>query len=269
MTDETNQVNPENVAQPEETQAQAESTPASEVKAPDDAGIDLTTVQKRIDRLTWERHEAERRAQRAEELLQQSLTKREPEQPQALKPPTLAQFEYDEAKYLEAVERYTDAKLDEKLSSRQKQQEQQSSQESTAKRFREKEAEFEKSNPQYRQKVYGDDFMRVPLSGETALLIAESDLAPEIALHLAENIPLAQQIARLSPVQAAREIGRIEAKLANKPAPAPVTKAPPPPPKMEEGSDPVIKVKVDDAESDNLSDAEWMRRRNLQIQKRK
>ncbi len=67
----------------------------------------------------------------------------------------------------------------------------------------------------------------VPYSQAMLQLVQESDLGPEIAYHLGKNPHEADRIARLSPLSAAREIGRLESRFASK-APPKVSSAPPP-----------------------------------------
>ena len=80
-----------------------------------------------------------------------------------------------------------------------------------------------------------DDFEQVaynptlPITGVMAQAVRASDIGPEIAYWLGSNVKEADRIARLDPVLQAKEIGRIEAKLASDPpvkrtssAPAPI-----------------------------------------------
>jgi hypothetical protein len=80
-----------------------------------------------------------------------------------------------------------------------------------------------------------DDFEQVaynptlPITGVMAQAVRASDIGPEIAYWLGSNVKEADRIARLDPVLQAKEIGRIEAKLALDPpvkrtssAPAPI-----------------------------------------------
>lgn len=77
------------------------------------------------------------------------------------------------------------------------------------------------------------DFEAVALSQEVPVtqtmgeIIATSDVGADVLYHLGQNRTLAAQIAKLSPVEAARAIGRIEASLAQ-PKPRTETNAPPP-----------------------------------------
>jgi hypothetical protein len=71
-------------------------------------------------------------------------------------------------------------------------------------------AKFAEAHPDYAQT------MRNPglnISKTMADCIVESDLGPEIAYYLGQNVPESVRIARLSPTKAAAAIGRLEAKL--------------------------------------------------------
>ena len=132
--------------------------------------------------------------------------------------------------------------------------------------WQQKEAEFAAKQADYRDVAYDPS---VPITSAMAEAIAESDVGPQVAYYLGKNRDEAARIAGLSPLAAAREIGRIEARLAAKPVAPPVTKAPPPPPKIE-ASDATVTVRPDDPDSDRaMSDAEWLRKREKQLQRKR
>jgi len=79
----------------------------------------------------------------------------------------------------------------------------------------------------FEQVAYNDN---VPISDTMAETIRASDVGPDVAYYLGSNPKEAERIYQLSPVMQAREIGKIEAKLADAPpvkkttsAPAPIT----------------------------------------------
>ena len=75
----------------------------------------------------------------------------------------------------------------------------------------------------------------VPFNEAAAGFILNSDIGPEILIHLAENRQEAERIKGLDTHQTLREIARIELKLqspSSPPGPKKVTSAPPPPPEV-------------------------------------
>ena len=71
---------------------------------------------------------------------------------------------------------------------------------------------------------------RLPITDAMAEAIQSSDVGPDVAYYLGSNPKEAARIAQLSPIQQAREIGKIEVKLTTTPpvkktssAPAPIT----------------------------------------------
>lgn len=65
------------------------------------------------------------------------------------------------------------------------------------------------------------------VSNHVAEMVLASDVAVDLAYHLGKNPAVARQISQLPPLQAARELGRIEARL-SPPQPKLETNAPPP-----------------------------------------
>jgi len=270
----------------ETPEADAEGSPAtSEGSAPSAPEASTPApkkdpVQERIDKLTRDKYDALRERDRKDYELER--LRAEVEQFKAPKTevatqndfPTLEQFGYDEGKYQAAVaqhfsklaaEQGTVAARQALEAERQRQQ-----QEQLTKNWATQEAEFMKSKPDYAEKVRREPRDGGPvISQSMADLIKASPVGAAVAYHLAENVEKSAAIAALPPIEQAREIGRIEARLEaakQKPAPA-VSQAPQPIPKVDADEAPVT-VKVDSAESDALSDKEWTRRRNLQEQAR-
>ena len=229
-------------------------------------------VQERFDKLTKDKYDALRRADQLEYRLQQLEAAREAKtEPVApVKAPTLESVGYDEGKYQAAVIEFARAEaraaaLAEIQSHTQKQQQQ-----SKQSEFEKRQAAFASETPEYVEKVLQNPLL--PISPAMAEVIRESDVGPQVALWLANNADKAAEIARLSATQAARELGRIEARIEvekAKPVVKPVvSQAPPPPPKLE-AAEPDARIELDSPEAETLSDAEWTRRRNLQEKRRR
>lgn len=118
-----------------------------------------------------------------------------------------------------------------------------------------------------------DDFDQVaynpqlPITDVMAETIRASDMGPELAYHLGLNPKEAERIARLSPFLQAKEIGRIEAKLAEAPPVKKSSSAPEPiRPVSARVSNTGILDTTDPRSIQNMSDSEWIeaeRRRQI------
>lgn len=260
-----------------DTDIQAAETPApdanvltqEDVAAPSPAvETQPKGVGKRIDELTRNWREAERREAALLALLQQRT---QPETPKPIaddKPKTLADFEYDEGKFQsyifeQAEKRASDAARRELTVAQERE-----AAERRKSSFKSRSAEFAKTVENFESVAFDPT---LPVSGDMAEVIQDSDDGPALLFYLGNNRDIAEKIAQLPPKAAARELGKIEARLAferEKAKPEKVSKAPPPPPKVE-GADPGnLSVKPDSPDSDALSDAEWARKRNKQVSKR-
>jgi hypothetical protein len=182
---------------------------------------------------------------------------------------TLADFEYDDVKYQAYLFDQAEQRA---VKAAEKRLREQSEADAKARRqteFKQRETEFEKANPEYRSKTRSPSF---PCSDAMAEVCQESDEGPAVLFYLANNPSIAEQISKMPPTAAAREIGRIEAKLisAREQAAKKASDAPPPPPKIEGTGDAGNgNAKADEPDSDKLSDAEWLRRRNKQVERRR
>lgn len=244
----------------------AESAPAV-TNADEETTKVLDPVQKRIDELTRRRYDAERdrdywreQAQRAPRPEPPVQAPAEPAEPGK----TLADFSYDESKYQDYLFRQAETravKAAEKVLS-QKQTESARFQAFSA--HQEREAAFAKKAPDYFEVAH-----YAPITDSMAEIVMESDKSADLAYYLGKNRQVALNISRLPPLQQAREIGKLEAKLAEKPTPAQVSGAPPPAPRLEGAVSAGVTPKVDSPDSDKLSDADWTRLRNKQVSKQR
>jgi len=113
-----------------------------------------------------------------------------------------------------------------------------------------------------------DDFEQVaynqnlPITTVMAQTIQASDIGPDIAYHLGSNPREAERISRLSPYLQAKEIGRIEAKLADSPAPVKKTTNAPPPikPVTAKGTSASVYDTTDPRSIAAMSASEWIER---------
>ena len=249
-----------------ETEVPADAAPA--VDDADDSsepkGPKNPEFQKRIDKLTWEKRQTERDRDYWREQAQRA-TPAKPEAAESDKPvvrPKLEQFNFDEEAYEAALEKYYDAKAELLVEAKLQKREEEKTQRERAKTWEKRETEFRSKTPDYEEVAYDRS---APINAIMAKLIRESEIGPEVAYYLGKNREIAAGIYELDAVSAAREIGKIEARLSEPakppapvPAPKPVSKAPPPPPKIE-ASDAAPRVSTTSPDSDSMSDDEWVK----------
>lgn len=87
--------------------------------------------------------------------------------------------------------------------------------------------ELEKAQPGSRAKLAKAAKSGLSPADHVAALVLESEKSAYLAVHLADHPDLVADLNRMNPVKAAREIGRLEARL-SLPKPKTATKAPPP-----------------------------------------
>lgn len=271
MTDQTDQ------ALPESGDVPASVTPEVEDVAPDttpDVAEEESDTQpekpkggfqRRIAELVEQRNE-ERRAREATErrldqLVEMMMQRQpEPEAPKAPEgPPTLEAHGYDEQKYQAALLEFAKAEARREAQEALKAERAREQAEARQQTFKTREAEFLKATPDYQAVVYDPS---APISSTMAEIIAESDVGPQLAYHLAKNREVARAIYSLPPTAAARELGKIEARLSQPRAEAPrLPSAPPPPPRVD-ATEPEV-----ERDPDKMSMDEWLKWRGKQLRK--
>lgn len=252
----------ETPAAPVETDAPvAESAPAAEPEAKPEP---RDKVQERFDKLTREKYDALRAKDALEwelQRLREQAEKAKPEPVAPAKAPSLADYEYDESKYQAAMVQFAAAEARKAALEAIEAERKQAEVKSRTETWRSREAKFAEKTPDYRDAVADPT---LPINNDMATIIAEMDEGPAVAYYLAKNRDLAEAIHRLPPIAAARELGKIEARLST-PAPVtpPVSKAPPPPPTLK-ASEPAI-----EKDPSQMSDAEFAKWRKRQIAQRR
>lgn len=124
---------------------------------------------------------------------------------------------------------------------------------------------FEKYDD-FEQVAYNDN---IPISDTMAETIRASDVGPDVAYYLGSNPKEAERIYQLSPVMQAREIGKIEAKLADAPPVKKTTSAPAPisPVTARVSGNPTYDT-TDPRSTKSMSTSEWIEaERQRQIRK--
>lgn len=171
-------------------------------------------VQPRIDELTRARREAEREAAywKAVAAGTQSPAQAAPQRP------VPADFE----KYDDYIDALTDWKAEAAVAKRMEADSTRKVAETRAQTFAERQTQARTAMPDYDEVVGGSE---TPIAQHVGEAILESDLGPQLAYHFAKNPDALMRLNGMSPVQAAREIGKLEATLSAKPAaPAAPTK---------------------------------------------
>jgi hypothetical protein len=183
----------------------AESTPeVVEAKSFSQEELDAA-IGKRLAReqRKWEREQAQRQSE------QQTL--------RAAPAASADQFESTEA-YAEALALQ---KAEELIAKREAAKQQSQVLES----YHDKEEEARAKYDDFEQVAYNP---KLPITNVMAETIQSSDVGPELAYYLGSNPKEADRISRMTPLSQAKEIGRIEAKLAAEPPMKKTTSAPAP-----------------------------------------
>lgn len=162
---------------------------------------------------------------RLDEILQR-------EQPQEIKEPREEDFaDYND--YLKARDDYSRAQGKREASQEVKQQQEQEAERKRAEDL----ARNQRTMVETGREKY-PDFAAVALDPESfdpsqdvAMVILESEMAADVAYYLGSHPDEADRLEDMTPIQVAREIGRIEASLSAKPAPKPKTPSAPDPAK--------------------------------------
>lgn len=218
----------------------------------------LSGVSKRIDELTRRYREAERREERLLALLEGKPSDKQTQTNDA--EPKESDFNsYGE--YVRALARWEfrqeqkqSQKANEETLTKKRQQEHidglRTTFETKADKLREKHEDFD-------DVCFGD---HVTITEHMALAIMDSDLGPEINYYLGSNPTEALRIARLGPYAAAREIGKLEAKLSN---PQPQAKKPSNAPEPINPVSPNSKSNDSPGDKDSIND--WMKKRRTEV----
>jgi hypothetical protein len=235
--------------------------------------------QRRIDKLTREKHElesrltalegrlaekpAERPAERAESKGDAGQNAR-PVKPDPAKFDSYAAYEDAHDKYVEDL---ADWKTDQKLAqareeSRRQAAEAQARQRAaqTLEQWESRVAAARQAHPDF-DEVLED--VEIPITPALQQALVESEHGAELAYQLAKNPAEAQRIMKLSPLAQARELGKLEAKLTPEPQKKPAATNAPPPLKPVAGGKSTV-----DLNDPDLSFGDWEKARNAQLKGR-
>ena len=229
-------------AETPETEDAATSADPQDGSNPDDTPVEHKPdggVQKKINKLTARAKAAEAERDRILAELESARQPRHaPQQPAGdiPKPPTLEDFNYDEGRYQEARDKYVADLAVRRVYDEVARSQDVQAQQAEADRKRQAGQRFrEKAEAAAERYEHLDDAMEAFHKGGISVSVPmiefvyeHAEDGPAIVHHLYANQELAEKIAKLSPLAAARELARLEASLP-KPQPRNISNAPKPP----------------------------------------
>ena len=215
--DESQEVVPAEVIPAPELEATA--APESEVIAPEEAPVEQaakTFTQEDLDAAIGKRLAREQRKWEREQAAKQAETQAK----------RAVSAEIPPVDSFESPEDYADALAERKAEELLARREQAKQQAELLESFHEREEEARTKYDDFEQVAYNP---KLPITDAMAQTIQSSEIGPDIAYYLGSNPKEAERISRLSALMQAKEIGRIESKLADSPpvkkssnAPAPI-----------------------------------------------
>lgn len=270
----------EAVQPPEPVQDVSDSSPDAD-DASDADDKPKGGFQRRIGELTRNWRETERDRDYWRDLAMQASRQPPTPQPETREQPpapepgkTLADFNYDEAQFAgylrqQAADEARKAATDVLRQEREREAAQRKEQ-----TFKQRIADFKKSAPDFDDLVIRN--RSLPITTAMAEVIADSEDGPAVAYFLGKNPEAAAAIAQLSPVAAARELGKIEARLAferdqakKPPSPKPAVSQAPPPPAKIEAAEEAMPVRTTDPSGDSLPIDKWVEMERKRMAKQK
>jgi hypothetical protein len=235
---------PEVTATPE-TEVQTSETPEVVAKTFSQEELDAA-IGKRLAReqRKWEREQANRQSE-------QQVMKAAPTA-------SVDQYESPEA-YAEAL---AYQKAEELIAKRESAKQQSAVLES----YHDREEEARSKYDDFEQVAYNP---KLPITNVMAETIQSSDIGPELAYYLGSNPKEADRISRMTPLVQAKEIGKIEAKLASDPPVKRTTSAPAPisPVTARSTGSPAYDT-TDPRSSKTMTDSQWIEAERLRQRKK-
>jgi len=212
--DESQEVVPAEVSAPEQV---ATAAPEPEVTAPEAvepaAEAPKTFSQEELDAAIGKRLAREQRKWERE----QAAKAAEKQLKTPVEIPPIEQFN--------SPEEYADLLAERKAEELLARREQARLQSETLEAFHDREEEARNKYDDFEQVAYNP---KLPITNEMAQTIQSSEVGPDMAYYLGSNPKEAERISRLSPLQQAKELGKIEAKLADNPVVKKTSSAPAP-----------------------------------------
>ena len=234
------------------------ATPEANVVAPevaDEAKESRVFTQDELDAAIGKRLAREQRKWEREQTQRQAET-------QTLRAPAyippVDQFESPEA--------YADALAYQKAEQLIAQRDQARQQSAILDAYHEQEEEARAKYDDFEQVAYNP---KLPITDVMAESIRASDIGPEVAYYLGANPKEAERISRLAPIVQAKEIGRIEAKMASDPPVKRTTSAPAPisPVTARSSGSPAYDT-TDPRSTKTMTDSQWIEAERVRQRKK-
>jgi arylsulfatase A-like enzyme len=218
--------------------------------------------QKRINELTREKYEARRQAEALQEQLNQFQAQQAQTQQFSTDPPTLEECGYDEVQHKNAVRQWADSQFENyqnTLTQQAQQQQAMLEQQQAQVALQRKVAEAEEKYPGFTARVNSPELPPLQVINQAAYeAVVNSDNFADVANYLASNPAEVYAFQNLTPVQAVREITKLEIKLSSKPSPS--TEQVPTPSEVGGTAESV-------KDRSKMSTADWMKWRNDSLQR--
>lgn len=211
--DESQEVVPAEVSAPEQV---ATAAPETEVVAPEatESTVESKTfTQEELDAAIGKRLAREQRKWERE----QTAKAVEKQLKTPVEIPPIEQFN--------SPEEYADLLAERKAEELLARREQARAQSETLEAFHDREEEARNKYDDFEQVAYNP---KLPITDAMAQTIQSSEVGPDMAYYLGSNPKEAERISRLAPLQQAKELGKIEAKLADNPVVKKTSNAPAP-----------------------------------------
>lgn len=242
--------------QPEAVDSSTTEQPEGDAKAKESKG----GFQSRINELTAARYQAEQEAQQLREQLEQ-LTQKSHQTQHQLEKPTLEQYNYDHEAWSSAMEDWVKSGYESQIRAQQEAQQQYQQQQEQIRRQVELQTKVAKASekyPDFQAKVFDPNLPSMSQINQAAYeAIVNSEYMADVAYHLASNPAEVYKFQNMSPVEAIREVVKLETRFAK---PSTPTTAPPPPSKLSGKGESVT------AEPKDID--EWMKWRSDQVNSR-
>ena len=240
---------PEEAKAPEKTEpTEAPTAETDEGQERNEKGQFKPKLQDRIDEITRQRHEAQREAaywRGIAEAAQPKAAEAEEPKPEA--------FE-DYGAYVKALAKFEAKAL---VRAELQQERAQQAQMAQANTWQQRAEAVKAELPDFEQVMASST---APMSAAMAEAIKRSPIGPKVAYHLAQHPEIATRLSRLDPLDAALELGSIQASLSVKSEPTPkrITSAPTPP-------TPIGSGRSTQGDPGNMSQADYMEWRKTQL----